>query len=65
MEIELEDYMATKKVKKEYKRLPKNTQSHWEWRGTGFVEVFTIKGNRYVKHYTPDNVSATLTNNNN
>ena len=65
MEIELEDYMATKKVKKEYKRLPKNAQSHWEWRGTGFVQVFTIKGNRYVKYYTPDNVSATLTNNNN
>ena len=65
MEIELEDYMATKKVKKEYKRLPKNAQSHWEWRGTGFVQVFTINGNRYVKHYTPYNVSATLTNNNN
>jgi len=57
--------MATAKVKREYKRLPKGTQSHWEWRGNGFVEVFTIKGNRYVKHYTPDNVSATLTINNN
>ena len=57
--------MAKTKVNREYKRLPKGTQSHWEWRGNGFVEVFTIKGNRYVKHYTPDNVSATLTINNN
>ena len=57
--------MAKTKVKREYKRLPKGTQSHWEWRGNGLVEVFTIKGNRYVKHYTPDNVSATLTINNN
>lgn len=55
--------MSNKKPKREYKRLPKDTQSHWEWRGNGFVQVFTIKGNRYVKHYNPDtpNVKATMT----
>ena len=53
--------MTTKNIKREYKRLPKGTRSYWEWRGNGFVEVFLIKGNRYVKHFTPDNVSATLT----
>jgi len=43
------------RFKKFYKRLPKNTTSHWEWRGSKFVEVFTIYGRRYVKHFTPDN----------
>ena len=54
------------KVKKMYKRLPKGTTSNWEWRGNAFVEVFTIKGNRYVKHYDPSmpNVKATTTINN-
>ena len=52
-----------RKPKREYKRLPKGTTSHWEWRGNAFVEVFIIKGNRYVKHYNPDtpNVKATMT----
>ena len=52
------------KFKKEYKRLPKNTVSHWEWRGTRFVEVFTIYGRRYVKHHRPDTPKATTTINN-
>lgn len=52
------------KTKKEYKRLPKNTVSHWEWRGTRFVEVFTIYGRRYVKHHRPDTPKATTTINN-
>ena len=52
------------KFKKEYKRLPKNTVSHWEWRGTRFVEVLTIYGRRYVKHHRPDTPKATTTINN-
>ena len=52
-----------RKPRREYKRLPKDTTSHWEWRGNAFVQVFTIKGDRYVKHYNPDtpNVKATMT----
>ena len=51
------------KIKKFYKRLPKDTTSHWEWRGNAFVEVFTIHGHRYTKHYDPSlpNVKATNT----
>jgi len=52
------------KFKKEYKRLPKGTTSHFEWRGTRFVEVFTIHGRRYVKHHRPDTPKATTTINN-
>ena len=51
------------KFKKEYKRLPKGTTSHFEWRGTRFVEVFTIHGRRYVKHFThDDNSKLNITN---
>jgi len=51
------------KIKKEYKRLPKSTTSHFEWRGNSFVEVFTIYGRRYTKQYDPNtpNVKATTT----
>ena len=53
------------KIKKFYKRLPKGTTSNWEWRGNAFVEVFTIHGHRYVKHYTPNTLDAksTITSN--
>ena len=49
------------KIKKEYKRLPKSTVSHWEWRGNAFVEVFTVHGRRYTKQYRPNTPKATTT----
>ena len=49
------------KIKKEYKRLPKDTTSRWEWRGHSFVEVFTVHGKRYTKQYRPNTPKATTT----
>jgi hypothetical protein len=46
-----------RKPRREYKRLPKSTTSHFEWRGNAFVEIFTVNGYRYVKHFTNDNNS--------
>jgi hypothetical protein len=52
-----------RKPRREYKRLPKDTTSHFEWRGNAFVEVFTINGYRYVKHFThDDNSKLNITN---
>lgn len=52
-----------RKPRREYKRLPKDTTSHFEWRGNAFVEIFTINGYRYVKHFTnDDNSKLNITN---
>jgi len=52
-----------RKPRREYKRLPKGTTSHFEWRGNAFVEIFTVNGYRYVKHFThDDNSKLNITN---
>lgn len=52
-----------RKPRREYKKLPKGTTSHFEWRGNAFVEIFTINGYRYVKHFTnDDNSKLNITN---
>ena len=50
-----------RKPRREYKRLPKSTTSHFEWRGNAFVEVFTVHGRRYTKQYRPNTPKATTT----
>jgi len=52
-----------RKPRREYNKLPKGTTSHFEWRGNAFVEIFTINGYRYVKHFThDDNSKLNITN---